>query len=528
MSGKSWEEMAREVLVEGNPAEVRGAALDWEEILRNVGQVRASLTQNVGDLGRTWKGPAYDAFKGHVDGLVKQIDGMVEAVSDPGAGRVGIVPTLETAAAQIEKAQADMPIPAACVGDVLAARNGELTLGVGFFETKVRADVLGSAPVEMLGQLGDWVTGWFSDQEADARRVYQALDGGVRETAGSAPRGGIDSIGDTPPALPPPPSLGGGGGGSGVGPMPSGGLGSPGTGGISGGGVPGGVGSVPGLGSADGYGGGSGLTGVGSGTHPDLGVGGGGYPSGDLGGFDPGTVGGHVPAAGGGVGTGGGYSTGLAGAAPLPTGSAGGLGGGLGGGVGLGGGAGAGAGLSGGGGLGGGAGAGLLAGGIGRPVNPGLPPMMGGGAAGAGRGGGGRGAGGRLGAGRVGAGGMGGGMAPGMGGAAGAGGRGAGRGAGAGRGVIGGAGAGTGRGGTGAAGVGPGAAGAGAGRGGGAAGRGAGGTGARGAGGRGGMAGMGAGGGAGYGEEELPRNSWLEEDEDVWGADGGGAPGVLR
>uniref|UniRef100_UPI001F32A3F9 hypothetical protein n=1 Tax=Micromonospora acroterricola TaxID=2202421 RepID=UPI001F32A3F9 len=51
------------------------------------------------------------------------------------------------------------------------------------------------------------------------------------------------------------------------------------------------------------------------------------------------------------------------------------------------------------------------------------------------------------------------------------------------------------------------------------------GQGARGAG---GMAGMGAGAGAGYGEEETPRNTWLEEDEDVWGADGGGTSGVLR
>ncbi|MCM0675737.1 hypothetical protein NCC78_13710, partial [Micromonospora phytophila] len=60
--------------------------------------------------------------------------------------------------------------------------------------------------------------------------------------------------------------------------------------------------------------------------------------------------------------------------------------------------------------------------------------------------------------------------------------------------------------------------------------RGAGGAGVRGAGARGagGIAGMGPAGGAGYGEEEAPRNTWLEEDEDVWGADDGGAPGILR
>ncbi|MFC8906464.1 hypothetical protein ACFT2B_27895, partial [Micromonospora sp. NPDC057140] len=72
------------------------------------------------------------------------------------------------------------------------------------------------------------------------------------------------------------------------------------------------------------------------------------------------------------------------------------------------------------------------------------------------------------------------------------------------------------------------------GMGGGAAGaRGSGGRAAAGAGrpggataGRGGMAGMG--GGAGYAEEEQVRNTWLEEDEDVWGAGGDATPGILR
>ncbi|CCH15653.1 Protein of unknown function [Micromonospora lupini str. Lupac 08] len=69
------------------------------------------------------------------------------------------------------------------------------------------------------------------------------------------------------------------------------------------------------------------------------------------------------------------------------------------------------------------------------------------------------------------------------------------------------------------------AGGGGAGRGG--AGRGAAGAG-RGAGARGAGGVAGAGSGAGYGEEDTARNTWLEEDEDVWGADGGGTSGILR
>lgn len=443
-----WETMAREVLVAGRPDKVESAALGWKELLKNIGQVQESLQQNVKDLGTVWKGPAYEAFKSHVEELAKQAGGLVDAAEKPGRDRVSIVTNLETAAKQLQEAQNSMPIPSACVGDVLAARNGEIVLGAGLFETRVKADLMGSWPMEKVGELGDWVRGWFDDQEGDARKVYNAVNGQYQDRVLESPAGGgplsIDTPGTDIPDLGGGPGTGGGGGVPGVGGMPS-------TGGL-GGGPSTGAGKVPGVGS--------GGPSIGSSTHPDLSSGGG-YP--------PSTGTGSYPGAGT-VGSGGDYGTGLAGAG---TATAPGLGsGGLPGSTGLGGGGGG----LGGGGLAGGAG-------IGRAVSPGMPPMMGGGMAGAGgRGAGGRGVGGRLGAGKPGAGGM----APGMGGTAG------------GRGAAGGA------------------------RGGAA------GAGARGAGARGGMAGMGHGGGAGYGDEDAPRNSWLEEDEDIWGADGGGTPGILR
>ncbi|MGH3489113.1 MAG: hypothetical protein ACRDP8_14535 [Actinopolymorphaceae bacterium] len=85
--------------------------------------------------------------------------------------------------------------------------------------------------------------------------------------------------------------------------------------------------------------------------------------------------------------------------------------------------------------------------------------------------------------------------------------------------------------GSGPGGVGAGAGGAGAGVGPGGAGMGAG-MGAGGAMGRGGMGGMmpmmgGGGAGAGAGGEEQERNTWLEEDEDVWGTGDDGPPPVI-
>ncbi|SCF03304.1 hypothetical protein GA0070558_121134 [Micromonospora haikouensis] len=437
MGDKSWEDMAREVLVEGRPADVQSAALGWQELIKNVDQVRESLEKNVKDLGAVWKGPAYESFKTHIEGLAKNAKSIVDDIDNPGRGKVSIVTTLETAARQLEDAQNKMPIPAACVGDVLAARNGEITLGVGLFETRVTAEVMGSWPVEQLGKVGDWVTGWFSDQEGDARKVYDEVNGNFKDRTMEAP-GTVTSnnLGTGPTEVP---NLGGGPGGGGAGGVPSVG-GMPSTGGV-GGASPTGLGKLPDVGD--------GKPDFGSTTHPDL------TPVTDLpdtGSVDPG-------------GLDDGYGTGLAGAGgPTTTGlGSGGLGGG------------SGAGLSG-----GGAGGGIPGGGaLGKTVSPGLPPMLGGGAAGAGRGAG-RGVGGRLGAGKPGMGGM---MAPGMGGGA-AGARGAGgRAAGAGR---------------------PGGATAG----------------------RGGVAG--AGGGAGYAEEEQVRNTWLEEDEDVWGAGGDATPGILR
>ncbi|MGN9810994.1 WXG100 family type VII secretion target [Micromonospora sp. BQ11] len=506
MSGKSWEDMAREVLVQGRPADIGSAALGWQELIRNVGQVQESLEQNVKDLGAAWKGPAYEAFKEKIEALARDAGTLVDAVERPGSDRRSIVTVLEAAARNLEDAQVAMPVPASCVGDVLAARNGETTLDTGLFEMSLKADWMGSWPVEQIGKFGDWLTEFVFDNTEKAREAYETVDGQFQQRDMEAPQGATVISGVDTPEIP---NLAGGPGAGSVGGVPGLGGGAPSTGGI-GGGVPSvGAGGLPGTGTGSGGG-------LGSGVHPDLTPGGLGTGTGTT----PGTG----SLAGVGPGTGASlaedYGSGLAG---VGTGTAPGLGSGFGGGgvpgtTGLGGGA-SGAGLA-------GAGGGMIPGGgaLGRAVSPTLPPMMGGGAAGAGRGGGGRGAGGRLGAaGKLGAGA---GMMPAMGGMAGGGaaGRGAGRAGGVGAGaagVRGGGAAGTGARG---AGAGAGAAGVGA-AGAGARGAGAGGAGARGAG---GVAGMGPVGGAGYREEEAPRNTWLEEDEDVWGADGDAAPGVLR
>ncbi|GAA2676632.1 WXG100 family type VII secretion target [Actinoplanes palleronii] len=443
---KSWEEMVQEVVVDGRPGDVRSASLGWQELLGHLRDVQTSLETNVKDLGATWKGKGYEAFKAHIDGLAKTTGYLVEDAEK----NDGIVASLSGAADRLHEAQAAMPIPLASQVDIAAARDGRLVLGVGTFEVKVKPGFLSWGPQSWGAKLHDWMF----DQTSEARKIYDQVDNQYQTQAANMPEpiietgGGLDK-GYTTPDL-------GGGGGSGGG---AGGFGGGAGGGA--GGMPSSKGFNPSdIGSGGGVGtGGSGNypSGGGSGDYPSTG-GIGDYPSSGGGsGSYPGTGSGSYPGSGSDPGD---YGTGLAGAG----------GGGIGGG---------------GGGLGGGAGIGSAGlGGLGSTSGLGSTAGLGGGAAGAGGfGGGAIPGGGALGKPVSGA-------APGM--------------------MGGGAGAGAGKGGAGKAG----------GTKAGSSLRAGGGAGAGGA--------PGSRGGAGYGEDGQERNSWLQEDEDVWGTGGDLPPGVLR
>ncbi|MGC4750575.1 WXG100 family type VII secretion target [Micromonospora sp. DT201] len=459
MSALSWEDMARQVLVAGRPADVTSAALGWQALLGNIDEVKRLLDADIHDLGDSWKGPAYDAFRTHMEGLTKQAESIVDGAREPGSDQHSIVTVLQTAAQDLERAQNAMPVPQGCVGDLAAARNGAIVIDTGLFEASIRADFAGSWPVEKFGQLNDRIGEFFNDNTEDARKAYDRVSDDYadreRETPGGALLDGYTDGGPSGVNLEGPPGTGGAGNAAGLGGGPS----------------TGGLGGEPSL--ATGYTG-SGGAGYGSGAHPDLSSGAGGYDGYDgsdgsapSGSGKPSVVGNDL----GGGALVGEYSSGLA-SAGAGTGTLTGVNSGFGAGGGLPSATGLGAG---GGGLGGTAGLGGASGHIpgggslGRPVSLGMPPMMGGAA---GTGGAGRGAKGPSSS-RGGAA-----MTPGM---VGAGGRG-----------------------------------------------GAGSTGARAAGGgvRGGLTGTNS--GADDGNEESQHGTWLREDDDVWGADDDGTDGVLR
>lgn len=243
----SWEEMCQQIVIDGRPGDVTSAAFGWEQLLKNLNTVKQNLETNVKDLGETWKGPAYEAFKTHIEGIAKSTG---EVVADA-ESRAGIVNSLKDAADKLSAAQAEFPIPASCVNDVLEARNARITISAGFFEMKVKPDFLGLA--DPISSMVDW----FNDKTGDATKVYQQVSGQYL-----AIDGGLDApTSTTPPTLDDgftKPDLGGGGGGGGGGGVPDIG-GAPSTGGFGGNPSLGGVGSPPGIGT--------GGPGIGTGTH---------------------------------------------------------------------------------------------------------------------------------------------------------------------------------------------------------------------------------------------------------------------
>ncbi|PZF93420.1 hypothetical protein C1I99_20530, partial [Micromonospora deserti] len=357
--------MCQQIVVDGRPGDVASAALGWEQLLKNLDTVKRNLETNVKDLGQVWKGPAYESFKTHIEGIAKSTGRLVEDAENHN----GIVQSLRDAADRLTEAQREFPIPASCVNDVLEARNGRIVISAGFFEMKVKPDFLGL--LDPISSLADWI----NDRSEEAAQVYTKVSGQYSTIDSGTPGEVGPTLNRDPDMTTPDLNRDTGTGSTGrvpnIGGKPeTGSLGSSPSVGTSG---------VPSTGSP----------GIGSGAHPDL-----------SGGYDPGT--GNPPGTGGYPGSGSladDYGSGLAGAGAATTPGLG--GGGLSGTTGLG------SGGLGGGGLGGGAGGGMIPGGgaLGRPVAAGLAPMMGG-AEGAGRGGG-RGAGGRLGAGgKLGAGGM--------------------------------------------------------------------------------------------------------------------------
>jgi uncharacterized protein YukE len=178
-----WTTMAKQVIVDGRPADVTSAGLDWDVLLQKMCEVKQSLDQNVNDLAAFWKGQAYDDFKTHIQLIAKNLQRLI----DEAKAQHGIANALKDAAKKLAEAQAMMPVPAECIGDILAARKGQVTIGPGFLEAHLRASFYNSWLMKPVEGLVDDFRSVLSDVEEKAQQAYDKVNKDYRDVSEHTP-----------------------------------------------------------------------------------------------------------------------------------------------------------------------------------------------------------------------------------------------------------------------------------------------------------------------------------------------------
>jgi len=209
-----WTTMVRKVVIAGRPADVQSAALGWDALLQTLGEIRQSLDDNVKDLATFWKGKAYDDFSKHIDGISKALQDLV----DQAKRQNGIAQSLKDAAQRLGEAQAAMPVPAECMGEILAARNGVVTIPLGFCEAHLRSSFFNNSVVKKVAGIEDTFRSLLTDVEGDAQRAYDKVNDDYKGVSQNTPESVTPSqLGGSGSDKP---NLGGAGPGTGAGHVP--------------------------------------------------------------------------------------------------------------------------------------------------------------------------------------------------------------------------------------------------------------------------------------------------------------------
>ncbi|WP_412539876.1 hypothetical protein R8Z50_29210 [Longispora sp. K20-0274] len=185
-----WSTAVQQVVIQGRPGDVKSAALGWEEVLKRAAGVKATLERDVTDLAQFWTGPAYESYKTHMLGIAKKIGDAIEKVNSG----TGVVPSLQEAATRLADAQAAMPVPHSMFGELMAARNGTLSLGPKFCEITISNELLKNPVLKFMGSAQDMLEQALHDIEGPALKTYDKVSGeyeGVRRRMPEGlPRGG--------------------------------------------------------------------------------------------------------------------------------------------------------------------------------------------------------------------------------------------------------------------------------------------------------------------------------------------------
>ncbi|GAB7044833.1 hypothetical protein JCM9533A_86840 [Catenuloplanes niger JCM 9533] len=214
--------MVTQVVVHGRPADIRAAAAAWEIALYGLNSVKTSLDRNVTDLGATWKGEAYEAFRTHIESISENI----RTVYDEANSLNTVVGTLNESAARLEAAQAEIPIPAGMEDEVAAARNEDQGIPDGVFETAA-VGLLGLplGPIGVVAATGagallsatgafDALSDWLNDRTDEARAIWNRVNFEIEGQVAVTPGGtAVDNAKRNPVAQLPVLDVSGPGGG---------------------------------------------------------------------------------------------------------------------------------------------------------------------------------------------------------------------------------------------------------------------------------------------------------------------------
>ncbi|MFI5841755.1 WXG100 family type VII secretion target [Catenuloplanes sp. NPDC051500] len=129
----SWETIITQVVVNGQPERLRAAASGWTMLQDALTTMATGLDFEVGLLGQTWTGPAFDAYQAHMTGISDALRHVVEETQRMGS----VVGTLTEAATQLETAQKNVFVPPLAIPEVDAAIAARSPVQEGLFQPKV-------------------------------------------------------------------------------------------------------------------------------------------------------------------------------------------------------------------------------------------------------------------------------------------------------------------------------------------------------------------------------------------------------
>jgi len=176
----SWEDVIAMVVIPGEPDRITAVADKWTVLFTRLREVKRVLDDGIADLAN-WKGPGGEAYRAHLEQVSKSVGDLIE-------DHRGLAVSLHTAAADLQTAINEIPIPDDMVHEVMAAKNGFIDTGKisnGLFHPggiyNYLLPIVGNKWFDAAREFFTWdgaakkLRDWVSSEDDKARKAYQTL-----------------------------------------------------------------------------------------------------------------------------------------------------------------------------------------------------------------------------------------------------------------------------------------------------------------------------------------------------------------